>query len=334
MWEVSLIEMLRFNRKALLLVPGMCFVCAAPITLRALGGQFVAQNSTSTITPLQLEKLLEAAGKLAEEYTLAFTSLTAEEVKIFQLYEKSGRPAQRRHIVSDFVIYQSRQDPTRRTEYRSVRKVDGANVGGPELRVERVFARAAKADSAAKELDRINREGTRYDFGYHLTGYTVHKGMALLPGARQSFRFEVTGREQVNGRDAFVVAFEQTEPRSDLFHVNLPQELIPSGARLRGRLWLDTATAQLVRDHSEIVFSSPYASEPLVLVSTEYDFAPSEFGIWLPRQITVNYYKPSRVNKEQKAAGMYRSARVVSEYKGFKHFRVNVGEEKVSPLKP
>lgn len=326
--------MLRFNRTPLLLVLGMCFVCVGPITLRALGGKFLVQNSASAITQPQLEKLIEAAGKLAEEYTLAFTSLTAEEVKIFQLYEKSGRPAQRRHVVSDFVIYQSQQDPTKRTEYRSVRKVDGGNVGRPELRVERVFARAAKADSVAKELERINREGTRYDFGYNLTGYTVHKGLALLPGVRQSFRFKVKGREQVNGRDAFVVAFEQTESRSDLFNVNLPEELNPSGARLRGRLWLDTATAQLVRDHSEIVFSSPYASEPLVLVSTEYEFAPSEFGIWLPQRITLNYYKPLKVNKEHKSAGMYRSAQVVSEYKGFKHFRVNVGAEKVSPLKP
>ena len=304
------------------------------MTPRALGGKLLAQDSTPTLSRPQLEKLLEAAGKLAEEYTSAFTSLTAEEVRVFQLYEKSGRPAQRRHVVSDFVIYQSQQDPNRRTEYRSVRKVDGANVGGPEFRVERVFAGAAKADSVAKELDRVNREGTRYDFGYQLTGYTVHKGLALLPGARHSFRFEVTAREQVNGRDAFVVAFEQTEPRDDLFRVNLPKELNPSGARLRGRLWLDTATAQLVRDHSEIVFSSPYAAEPLVLVSTEYDFAPSEFGVWLPRQITLNYYKSLRVNREQKAAEMYRSARVVSEYKGFKRFRVNVGEEKVSPLKP
>ena len=326
--------MLSFNGKALPLVLGVCFVCAAAITPRALGGKFLAQNSTPTITRPQLEKLLEAAGELAEEYTLAFTSLAAEEVKIFQLYEKSGRPAQRRHIVSDFVIYQSQQDPTRRTEYRSVLKVDGARVGGPEFRVERVFAGAAKADSVAKELERIDRESTRYDFGYQLTGYTVHKGLALLPGVRQSFRFEATGREQVNGRDAFVVAFEQTGHRSDLFHVNLPKELYPSDARLRGRLWIDTATAQLVRDHSEIVFSSPYAPGPLVLVSTEYDFAPSEFGIWLPRQITLNYYKPLRVDKEQKSAGMYRSARVVSEYKGFKHFRVNVGEEKVAPLKP
>jgi hypothetical protein len=312
-------------------------LCAAVLSLVFLlpaVAQPNAQGRPPVLTQGDLENLLDTAGELAKAYTAAFKDLTAEDVKVVELYDKSGKRMKQRRIVSEFIVYQSLHDPAKTAEYRNVREVDGVPVSKREERVEEIFARAAKADSVQKELDRISREGTRYDFGYHLTGYTIYKGIALWKVVRRSFKFELEGREQIDGHETVLLTFDQIEPRSDLFKLDLPGELKPSDPRLRGRLWLDARTGQLMREHHEITFHSPYAPEPLVIIRTEYDFAPSRFNLWLPRRVVLNHFKPLTVDAKRKVAEMYRSARVVSEYSAFKRFNVDVREGTVGPLEP
>lgn len=295
-------------------------------------GQHSVQSDAPVLTQTELESLLAKARAHIEQYPSSFKDLAAEETKTVEIYEKPGKLSGRRQIASDLVIYQSQQDPSAMAEYRNVREVDGILVAGREKRVVKLFERLAKATSVGKELDRINREGSRYDFGWMFAGFTLLKGLPLQKNFHEFFKFEVAGREQSNGHDVVVLRFQQNEQSPDLSGGGRGwlSDFKLTDPRYRGRLWLDASIGQLWREEVELVMRSPKMPDPLVVTRFEFQYAPSEYEVWVPQRMVFNVFSPVKMSAGT-APEMYLRARTVAEYSRFKRFDVQVQEGRASP---
>ena len=186
-------------------------------------------------------------------------------------------------------------------EYRDVKSVDGVAIKKREARLVSLLDKSAKADSVKKELDRINQESRRYDLKNNFYGMTLNQGLPLEENLREAFQFKFAGREQVNGRDAIVVEYQQVSQtpslKSDLRA--LPAPLNRAEAFHRGRLWLDAETAQIRREVREMTLQLPSLS-PLVFYRFELDYADSRFGFLTPRRLVISFYQPRTYRSRQK----------------------------------
>src|SRR5262249_15040697 len=73
-------------------------------------------------------RLLSVARQRTEEYNTLFRDLATEEKRISIPFNKSGEEVERRQVICEFVVYQSRLDPDLAFEFRSAKSVDGKRV--------------------------------------------------------------------------------------------------------------------------------------------------------------------------------------------------------------
>jgi hypothetical protein len=287
------------------------------------------QNNETALTAAQLEELLDKASALCDKYRALFRDLTAEEKKVFELYDqKTGKIKQRRQTVSDLIVYQSQQDPNKFTEYRNIREVDGKPVKNQLERIEKLFERSAKADSVAKELDRITRESTRHDFGAQITNFTVFNAAATYKEFRPLFKYEYAGRERLRDQELALVKFEQVEFKKDLFGMRQYEKLNVTGPLMRGQYWLDSQTGQVRRERHEIFFRDNAQPRSFKAIEVDYEFTTGEQGIWLPQRVVFQFYNPLKLD-EDFPVEMFLNGRLTSEYGPFRRFEVKARQENV-----
>lgn len=264
--------------------------------------------------------LINRAGLRRAEYREMFKDLAAEETQRVEEYGDEGLK-RRREIVSDLIIYQSQTDGSYMAEYRNVRAVDGKAVAGRDRRVEQLFGRLSKSDSARKELERIKRESERYDLRYSVYGFTLYQGLPLEERARSYYRFAVTGREQIDGHETTVVEYRQVErdPEQQT-KIALPEQLKGAETLFRGRLWLDRDTARLRREERELTLAHPSLAAPLTLWRFEFSYGDSRFGILTPTRIVFSIYRAR--GGAGRAPEQSLGGRVTFEYGGFRRFDV------------
>ena len=262
----------------------------------------------------------------SEEYKKTFRNLVAEETKIIEVYQASGKVEKRRQIVSDLLVYHSSRDGSDATvEYRDVRSVNGKAVERRGERALKLLMNASKADSLKKELDAITRETRRYEFNTHLVGFTIAQGGEALRQSRGAFRVQWAGREQIAGHDVVVLDYEQTAPDPDL-SVRLPKEFGKPSARSRGRFWLDAETGQLWRDVWEMIVRHPATPDPLVIAHRESTYKPSDFGILVPERIVFDWLRRFSHPKNGRPS-LALSERTTFTYGSFKRFEVTTSEK-------
>ncbi|HEV2765999.1 MAG TPA: hypothetical protein VGV38_23640 [Pyrinomonadaceae bacterium] len=269
----------------------------------------------------QTAELIRKARLRRAEYKERFKDLTAEETQRIEEYGDEGLK-RRREVVSDLIIYQSQMDDSFMAEYRNVRAVDGKAVAGRDRRVEQLFGRLARADSAVKELERIQRESRRYDLRYSSYGLTLHQGLALEERVSPYFRFTASGRERIDGRDTVVVEYQQVaqDPEQQT-KLTLPDALKGAEALYRGRLWLDPDTARLRREERELTLKHPSLPAPLTLWRFEFSYGESRFGVLTPTRIVSSAYSRGR-GGPGRATELLLGGRVVFEYGAFRRFGV------------
>lgn len=289
-----------------------------------IGAQETKQTPSKSLTPSELERLLNEALIRASEYTTSFRELTAEEKQSVELYDAEGRLIRRREIVSDFVVYQSRFDKGVTAEYRNVREVDKVEVPGRDERVLKLFKKLANTINVNQEMELISDETSRYDLNYSVQGYTLKQGLPLQKEVRPAFNFDYAGSEEIDGEEAFVVKYTQREP-SELLKVDLRIPSLPKNREIfyRGQLWLDTRTAQIRREEREIVIKLPNVKEPLVLIRQEFFYAPSQFGILIPKRITLVTLGSVKLDGDRVAATTI-GGRMTYEYSPFSRFQVTI----------
>jgi hypothetical protein len=281
---------------------------------------------------MRLERFLSDAAARTDEYFALFQDLTAEETKTIEIFRGANEVSRSRRIVSDLVVYQAQLDNASIAEYRDVREVDGAPIPGREDRVGKLIAQREAASSIRDELQRITRESTRYDLDRTISGLTISEGLPLQAWARALFAFKVVGTEQIEGRTAVVVDYQQSAPNSRFgFKFSLPSELGSAQPLYRGRLWIDIATAHLWRERREIavtpVESAPQT--PLVIQSIDFEYKASRFGAPLPSRIV--FMSSLKFDKgPDKALHSVPDFRVTFEYGPFKRFTTTSTDELVA----
>lgn len=298
----------------------IAFAPALPRTIHAQNGE---QQPAPKRQEMRLERLLDEAYARTVEYKNVFKDLMAEERQVVELYNFAGQLTRKRIIVSDFVVYQSRLNSELMVEYRNVREVDGVPVSNQQERATSLTERLVKVDSVSQELDRIDREASRYDLNYSVKGYTLNQGMALQKEVREAFAFEEAGRQTIDGREVVIINYRQTE-RHPKIKLNLSLPKVKSSALLyRGRLWLDARTAQIWREEREIVARLSNFPDPIPVISFEFHYTPSSFNILVPQRITFTTLGSVRMT-EEKAPILSPGGRVKFEYGTFGVFDVSV----------
>jgi hypothetical protein len=281
----------------------------------------------------ELKELLRRTLVTLADYRAKFKDLGAQEDQTVEEYDNQGKLTRQRRIVSDLVIYQSQLDPTKMAEYRNVREVDGKAVGKRDERLVNLFKRLTKAESFQKELERINREGQRYDHSYSMSGLTLNQGLLLYENMHQFFQFIDAGRERINGREVIVIQYQQFAQTPDLNteFKKLPPDLKGAEPFYRGRLWLDAETAQIRREERELTLRIPSVKDPLVVYRFEFEYADSRFGILTPQRIVWKIFDNGRTT--DKGPELLLSAKVTFDYSNFQRFDVAAPDASIEPPK-
>jgi len=268
---------------------------------------------TPTPTPVTLEGILTEAEKQTQNYRQAFNSLLAEETKTFEEYNKDGEAKKRRSVESNFLVYQSTKNENFITEYRNVVKVDGKAVGDSNKRAEDFFENVLKSTSAESELDKILEESTRYDKTLNISGFTLYQSPILTAYIRPAFDFRLNGRETFNGRTVYSINYQQKSKSpyvlfnekvafTDKIYINyeieLPKQIKEPNALLRGKLWIDAETFEVLREELEQTIQPKGATNPLVVLRTELEYQKNEPGLVTPKKITLTYYEVRRKDEQ------------------------------------
>jgi hypothetical protein len=306
----------------------VCFVIAsAGLYLAFSIAALAQQKNETTFTPAQLEELLDRLSAHTESYKETFKNLTAQERRTFELLAPDGTVVKQNRLVADLIVYPSQRNANRATEFRNIREVNGQPIEKQDVRLEKLFERLKKDDSADKELGRIIKESTRYDFGYQLSGYMFYKAIATWKILRPLFEYEVAGRERVGERELLAIKFEQKQFRKDMFGLNqVFDPALFTGPMMRGTYWIDPDIAQIWREHHEIFFRNNQSAETYKVLEVDFDFAPSKFEVFLPRRIILQHFKLLKTKKGEPLQ-MYRSAKVVSDLGDFQRFHTEGKQE-------
>jgi len=288
----------------------------------SFGSAFSQQSTSPPSDKISIEEIIKKARLRRTEYIEAFKDLNAEETQKIEEYDDKGLK-RRREIVSDLIVYQSPLDNSSMFEYRNVRLVDGKTVGKRDQKAEQLFTRIAKAKSIKKELERLNRESSRYDLNTSVYGQTLNQGLPLEERLSRSFRFTVTGNEKIDGHEVIVIQYQQISQNPDLnTKLSLPKGKLEGAEPLhRGRLWLDRETLRLRREERELTINHPSLKSPLTFIKFEFDYANSRFEILTPTQITISTYNRGRDTADG-SPELLIGAKTTFEYGVFSRFEV------------
>ncbi len=140
-----------------------------------------------------------------------------------------------------------------------------------------------------KSIDQVEGQPGGLDQGYMLTSGFASAALVFHPVFQAGSKFRYLGKQMIDGRETYVVAFAQ----------------IPAKAELRGRFksgnksaptfqqglaWIDTQNDQILRLRTDLL--RPLPELRLSEETTQIDFQDVHFkkiaeGFWLPRNVTV-----------------------------------------------
>ena len=295
---------------------------------------FGMAQGTAQTSP-NLETILSEAQKQTEFYRETFRNLLAEETKIFEEFDKTGNSDQQTAVKSNFLVYQSGRNANVTTELRNVVEVNGKPVPNSQKRWGDFLAELEKTTTLEKELNKIQREGSKYDKTIEVYGLTLNEAIVLSPNIRPFFEFKLLGAENYQGNDVYIISYQQTKKSpynvvngkdsasneaSLNFELDIPGALKNNDAFLRGKLWIDAKNFQLRREEQELTVNAP---APLTLLTTSFEYQPSNYEILVPKTISVNTYKL----RKQKADGKFiavKDTNVNFDYSKFRQTNVEV----------
>jgi hypothetical protein len=292
----------------------------------------VASAKGQKLSDSEMKMFLTTATEKTSEYSNVFKNLTVEEIKTFEIFHKDGKIKTRKKIFSDLIIYEPENTKGSLGEFRNVREVDGEKIKNSEKRTERIFAELANAKSFEEELNKLNKESSRYDANLSIYGVTSQQYVPLNSNIISSFKFEVIGTENIEGKEAFVIKFQQTSATPNLvFNIKAPDYFEISNTFYRGTIWLDLKNHRILRLITEVTLESAKFTEPFVMIRQEYYYQPGDFEIYLPRKIVSENFNPQGdtdikfLLKTGKAKLLPQlQTRLIMEYKNFSKFDVTV----------
>ncbi len=260
-----------------------------------------------------MAEILTKASERSADYIETFRNLIANEARTVVTLRSNGTVRRQKSIDSTFIVYQLASDDKKVVEFRHITAVDGKKQGNADRRAQEFFEKLSASENSKVELDRIRKESFRHD-DLIVDGYTLFQGVPLFENLREKIAFEFIGREAVNGRDTISIRYVQSESspyirfsgkdepggNDSVVDVDVDEQRSETlRPRLRGTLWLDANTFDIVKEVREITAQPSGVNEPIVISRAEFEYVPSEFGIFTPSIIKVSLNK---LQKDRRSA--------------------------------
>lgn len=255
--------------------------------------EVLTQNSSD------LEEILTKTSIQTANFQEAFKNLLALETKTFETFDKNGQVKKQNKVESDFLVYQSSKNDKISFELRNVKSVDGKPIPSADQNAGQFFAELNKATTLKSQLEKIQKTSSKYDKTLDVSGLTLYEGIILSNNLRPFFDYQLEPIQDFQGKQVYVLDYQQNKPSPFIsingkgvdinnpgleFDVEVPSEFKKNEIFLRGKLFIDTQTFQILREERELTVQS---SEPLVLLRTEFDYQPSIYEILVPKQINL-----------------------------------------------
>lgn len=262
-------------------------------------------SPTPAPTPFSLETILSEAEKQTVRYKENFNNLLAEEIKTFDDYGKDGSVNKTRRIESNFLVYQSVKNPGLTVEYRNVTKVDNDPVSNVERRAEDFFNDVLKSGSTEKELEKIQKESSRYDKNLDIKGLTLNQSPVLAGHIRPFLDFNIASEETLESREVYVIDYAQKTKSPYIvfndddqkpeklyltYFLDLPKQFRKNEPFLSGRLWIDKETFQVLGEQRNVLVRPQSGQKPFAVMETSFTYQFSELGVLTPKRITLTDY--------------------------------------------
>ena len=153
---------------------------------------------------------------------------------------------------------------------------------------------------------------------------------AFYKQSQGDYEFEITGREEIEGRETIIVSYAWKDARPlnprELIGKRMSSDFKSGILRFRGRYWLEAESARMLRHENEDTLEFNDKKEPLVAIRRLYEYAPSGYGITAPKRIVVDLFLDSWREKDG-ARRLSRDCRITYEYGPFRRFSVTSKEE-------
>jgi hypothetical protein len=258
------------------------------------------QTAALSTTP-KTNEIVRRASEQVKQYREEFRNLLAKEARTFRIFDRKSSLKKQRVIVSNFLVYDLSTTKDQTTEFRNVISVDGNPVSNPDDRAVELFEKVARASTAAKELERIQKESLRYDEEIKMFGLTLFQAIALNEKVRDVIDFEFAGTAKIEGTETFVLKFKQTKPS---FYINTsgnpPVDAVldyeyggskSAESMIDGTLWIDAQTFQVAREERNLRIREKGKNTPALLTSNVFEFEEGRFSIRTPKRIShVEYW--------------------------------------------
>ncbi len=296
---------------------------------------FAQTPVVSPTPPPTLDTILSESQKQTDFYRETFKNLLAEELKTFEEFDKKGNSDKKSTVKSSFLVYQSGKNSKTTAELRNVLEVNGKLIPDSQKRGEEFLAELDKQTTLESELKKLEKESSKYDNSWTVYGLTLNEAVALAPNLRPVFDFKLLGTESYQGNEVYVVSYQQTKKSPNIsvdnkdlspdefylsFGLNLPGELKKEGVFLRGKLWIDAKTFQIWREEQEL---TAQVSQPIVILSTIFEYQTSDYGILVPKNIALTIFNAKK-EKDSKKYFAQKDTIIGFEYSKFRQTNVDV----------
>ena len=128
------------------------------------------------------------------------------------------------------------------------------------------------------------------DQGFMLTSGFASAALVFHPMYQSQANYRYLGRQKVNGRDNYLVAFAQ-QPAKARFNGTFKSGSVSMATFSQGLAWIDPQTYQITHLRTDLL--KPLQELNLEKETTEIAYGEVHFkglttGFWVPRQVTVN----------------------------------------------
>jgi hypothetical protein len=153
--------------------------------------------------------------------------------------------------------------------------------------------------------------------GYMLTSGFASASLVFHPAYQPQADFRYLGRQKVNGRDDYVIAFAQ-QPAKARVNGAFKSGETTMATFSQGLAWIDPQSYQITRLRTDLLRPLPEVNlqrETTEIVYGEVHFKGTDAGFWVPQQVTVSVdWNGKHLRNEHR-------------YSGFKLFRVDANEK-------
>lgn len=303
---------------------------------------FQTVKSQDTLSAVELENLLFKAETQSQNYSKTFQNLSAEETKTISNFKRDGSLDEKRVVKSIFVVYQS-PNAAYPQEFRNVIEFNGKNVARSDQETVEFFNKLAKADTTDAELKKLRNESLRYDGSRISWGMTLLQPRPFSANLKANFTFHVIGKEKIEGRDVWIIEYEQTrsspyilsnptdkeEQAKGATRYNMPvsDAFRPTNPLMKGIIRLDAETGQIWRNQFKIILHPTKLSQPIEANEIVYEYQSSEFGILTPKRFVIKSYQIKGKNDQDLTVKP--DSEIVYEYAKFSEFKTETKEYKI-----